>query len=97
MKIFLGGGGWGVQRGVLKKSPSLPPQTVAKLGNGWFRSIPPMKTLNDLLPILQDAKRDLMAPKKLSECWGKSAPLPDPLPEGERENIVSPLPRAGEG
>ncbi len=56
-----------------------------------------MKTLNDLLPILQDAKRDLMAPKKLSECWGKSAPLPDPLPEGERENIVSPLPRAGEG
>jgi hypothetical protein len=54
-----------------------------------------MKTLNDLLPILQDAKRDLMAPKKLSEFWGKSAPLPDPLPDGERENVVSPFPLAG--
>ena len=67
MKIFLGGGGWGVQRGVLKKSPSLPPQTVAKLGNGWFSSISPMKTLNDLLPILQDAKRDLMAKYPITE------------------------------
>jgi hypothetical protein len=34
---------------------------------------------------LLHVKRDLMAP------------LPDPLPDGERENIVSPLPRAGEG
>ena len=63
--FFWGVGDGVLKRLVLKKSPSLPPQTVARLGTVGQQHIPPMKTLNDLLPILQDAKRDLMAPKKL--------------------------------
>jgi len=91
MKFF-----WGVgaKKGCVEKIPFPAPPNRGKVGGRLVSSIP-MKTLNDLLPILQDAKRDLMAPKKLSEFWGKSAPLPDPLPDGERENVVSPFPLAG--
>jgi hypothetical protein len=40
-EIFLGCVGDGVlKRVVLKKSPSLPPQTVAKLGDDWSAAYP---------------------------------------------------------
>ena len=67
MKIFLGGGGWGFKKGFVEKIPFPAPPNRGKVRQRLVSSISPMKTLNDLLPILQDAKRDLMAKYPITE------------------------------
>ena len=57
----------GAKKGCVEKIPFPAPPNRGKVGGRLVSSIPPMKTLNDLLPILQDAKRDLMAKYPITE------------------------------
>jgi hypothetical protein len=54
------------KKGCVEKIPFPAPPNRGKVGGRLVSSIP-MKTLNDLLPILQDAKRDLMAKYPITE------------------------------